>query len=222
MTNNGPLTGERIPLEDRDPLSDSVHHSGSHITRTRRPRSARKRIAPSFQLPTRAIFIGTTCLIVLTILSICGYKIIASKAVKVEANKASAAIDVQAIETERVSKFVRAFVADMLDFSPTTYRISQVHAMASMSPELLQNYWQETHFPLSLEQLKSSPQNMTLMITKVEQERLDELNRKIDIFAELVGANSKLSTPIHLQLKVMSMPDGQLRVLEQKDLSLKK
>ncbi|CAN5437902.1 hypothetical protein BH10CYA1_BH10CYA1_37550 [soil metagenome] len=195
-------------------------HSRSYTAR--RPRSTRRRAATPVKPPLKMIGIVAACLILLPAMVFGGYQLLTAKHSPKSAVVATPTVDVEAIEAERVNKFSRTFVSDMLDFSPATYRVSQVDAMANMSPELLESYWNETHFPLTTEQLKSSPQGMTLMITKVDQQRLDELSRQVDIFAELVSPNSKLSNAVHLQLKVATASDGQLRVLEQKDLSAKK
>lgn len=119
----------------------------------------------------------------------------------------------------KVDKFVRGFVADMLDFNAATYKASQVRAMASMTPELLEKYWAETSFPLSKAQLQATPKGQTLMITKVTQQPGLDDTREVDLFAELVSANSKISTPVHLRLKIGTGPDNQFRVIEQKDVS---
>jgi hypothetical protein len=138
----------------------------------------------------------------------------------VEAKQAEAAAS--ASEDARIDHFVRGFVADMLDFDPATYRSSQIHAMAAMTPELLDRYWQETNFPLSKEQLSKIPRGRTLIITKVTQEAGPEQTKSADLFAELASANSKISTPVHLRLKVGYGLENQLRVLDQKDLSTAK
>jgi hypothetical protein len=202
------------------PLTDP--HSRSFTAR--RPRSTRRRTAGPFKISKKQIIVGASCLVLVPLLTFVGYKTLTSKniAPKQAVAAAPAVVDVQALEADRVNKFSRAFVSDMLDFSPATYKISQIHAMANMSPELLESYWKETHFPLTSDQLKSSPQGMTLMITKIEQQRTDDQARAVDIYAELVSPNSKISNPVHLQLKVGTSVDGQLRVLEQKDLSAKK
>jgi hypothetical protein len=119
----------------------------------------------------------------------------------------------------KVDKFARTFVSNMLDFGPSSYRMSQVQAMSVMNPELLDNYWQETNFPLSRKQLASLPQNQTVLITKVSQERVNETTKDVDIFAELVSADNKMSSPVHLKLKVAQTADNNLQVIEQKDLT---
>lgn len=211
---------ESEDLENIEPNQVRDPHSRSYTAR--RPRSTRRRNAPPFKLPLKMIGIVAACLLLLPIMAIGGYKVLTAKHEAKTAAVVTPAVDVEAIEAERVNKFSRTFVSDMLDFSPASYRVSQVHAMAVMSPELLESYWNETHFPLTAEQLKASPQGMTLMITKVDQQRIDEFTRQVDIYAELVSANSKLSNPVHLQLKVATATDGQLRVLEQKDLTARK
>lgn len=206
-------------LEDSESVSLRTPHSRAYSAK--RPRSSRRKPAAPFKLPLKLIGIVVSCLILIAVLATVAYKTMTARHTAVQ-TEAKPAVDVAAIEAERINKFARTFVSDMLDFNPTSYRVSQIHAMASMSPELLENYWKETHFPLTPEQLKSTPQGMTLMITKVEQERIDESARKVDIYAELVSPNSKLSNPVHLQLKIATSDDGQLRVLEQKDLTAKK
>ncbi len=121
-----------------------------------------------------------------------------------------------------VDKFARGFVSDMLDFSPETYRVSQVQAMSRMSAPVLDKYWAETNFPLPKKQLKSLPQGQTVMITKVTQERSSADEKDVDIFAELVSANSKISNPVHLKLKLALTPDSQIKVGNMQDLSGKK
>lgn len=123
------------------------------------------------------------------------------------------------MEEARIDRFVRTFVGDMLDFNPATYKTSQVHAMSVMTPELLEKYWKETNFPLSNEQLSGTPKGQTLIITKVNQAAGAGQITNVDLFAELVSADSKVSTPVHLQIKVDEGIDNQLRVLDQKDLS---
>lgn len=119
----------------------------------------------------------------------------------------------------KVDKFARTFVSNMLDFGPSTYRMSQVQAMSVMKAELLDNYWQETNFPLSRRQLAGLPQNQTVLITRVTQERVNETTKDVDIYAELVSADNKMSSPVHLKLKVAQTPDNALQVTEQKDLT---
>jgi hypothetical protein len=127
--------------------------------------------------------------------------------------------DTQITKETKVDKFVREFVADMLDFAPTTYRSSQVHAMSVMTPELLDKYWQETNFPLSKAQLNATPKGQTLIITKVLQTPGADDTTNVDLYAELASPNSKVSAPVHLQLEIGEGTDEQLKVIAQKDLS---
>jgi len=122
------------------------------------------------------------------------------------------------LEAKKVDAFSRQFVAEMLDFNPETYRVSQIRAMAAMAPELVDSYWQDTNFPLSKRQLASLPHDTNLMITKVSQERPEANQAAVDVFAQMVQGDSKIGTPVHLQLK-LTADDGNIRVLEQKDVS---
>ncbi len=122
------------------------------------------------------------------------------------------------LDTKKVDAFARQFVAEMLDFNAQTYRVSQIRAMAAMAPELVETYWQDTSFPLSKRQLSSLPDDTTLMITKVSQARPEPNKVTADVYAQMVQGDSKIGTPVHLQLNV-ALDNGEIRVLEQKDVS---
>ncbi|HEY9713556.1 MAG TPA: hypothetical protein V6C72_08795 [Chroococcales cyanobacterium] len=121
------------------------------------------------------------------------------------------------------TRFASQFVGDLLDFNARTYRVSQVHAMAAMSPELMEKYWQETNFPQSLRKLHTQANGRSIVITKVDQQPLNgsDSKRAIEVYAELVSNDSKMSSPVHIGLTVERQSDGFL-VLDQKDLSTKK
>ena len=124
------------------------------------------------------------------------------------------------LNAQKVDLFVRDFVSRMLDFSAKTYRLSQVQAMASMSPELLERYWQETRFPLSKKQLAALPPQTSIMITELKQERVDQNTVQVDIRAALSDSqNQKIVTPVNLRLKLTAGPDGQILVIDQQDIS---
>lgn len=125
------------------------------------------------------------------------------------------------MEAEQVDKFVRNYVANMLDFSPRTYRASQIQAMSVMKPELMERYWNETSFPISKKQLRSLPGDQTVMINKVVQEPTSTVTTDVDLFADLVTAEGKSSHPVHLKLDIGLNDEGKLVVLEQKDISNK-
>ena len=136
-----------------------------------------------------------------------------------------AAIDVASLsplDDTAIDKFARAFVGEMLDFNRKTYRTSQVKAMAHMSPAVLDKYWKETRFPADVGKLNAGPNNQTLMITNVSQERLNATEKDVDIFAELVSVNSKISSPVHLKLKVSETPDNEIEIQDLQDLTAAK
>jgi hypothetical protein len=130
-----------------------------------------------------------------------------------------AAVAADALSMTNVDRFSRRFVSEMLDFNPDTYKLSQVQAMAAMSPELLEKYWKETNFPLSRRQLKALPEGTTVMITRISQERVGPTEMNADIYAQLVRSDSKLSSPVHIKLKLGVSEENTIRVLEQEDLS---
>jgi hypothetical protein len=88
-----------------------------------------------------------------------------------------------------------------------------------MSPELLEKYWEETNFPLSKRQLKGLPQGTTVMITRIAQERSGPTDATADIYAQLVRTDSKLSSPVHIKLKLGVSEENKIRVIEQEDLT---
>jgi hypothetical protein len=126
------------------------------------------------------------------------------------------------IERSSVDQFVRNFVSNMLDFNPASYKFSQIQAMAQMTGPVLEKYWSETRFPLSTRQLRSLPQGQTVMITKISQERSAPDETNVDIFADLLSTKSKVSNPIHLNLRLKISPDKQIKVASMQDLTLKK
>jgi hypothetical protein len=181
-------------------------------------RAARKRKRQPFSVPPGAKKVAVGLAATLVVVAIAGTVIANFKA----PDKSEPKKDILAaapLSDTRVDKFARNFVSNMLDFGPTTYRMSQVQAMSVMKAELLDNYWQETNFPLSKRQLAGLPQNQTVLISKITQERVDETTKDVDIYAELVSADNKMSSPVHLKLKVAQMPDNSLQVIEQKDLT---
>lgn len=119
----------------------------------------------------------------------------------------------------KIDRFARVYVADLLDFNPDTYKVSQIQAMSHMSQELLESYWKETGFPLTKAQLKSLPQTSTVLIMEIQQKPIDLESAQVDIYAEMGQAGSKVTTPIHLKLKLGSTADGTIRVIEQKDIT---
>jgi len=218
------LTDEKLDDESESPAqshaSDDLpytpaidHHQRTFVARRPRSRS-NKRPSPPIEISKKQIAIGVALALLIPATAL-GVNSLFHR----EHAAPPKPVAVEDLETARFDKFARTFVSEMLDFNPKSYRSSQVQAMATMVPDLMDKYWQETHFPLSLTQLKSSPQGLTLMITKVTQARLADRKRDIDIFAELVSTDSKISSPVHLKLTVDTAEDGQLRVLDQKDLS---
>jgi len=181
-------------------------------------RAARKRKRPTIAVPPGAVKIAGGLAVALVVVAIAGTVIANFKSPEKSEPKKDILAAAPLSDT-KVDQFARTFVSNMLDFGPSTYRMSQIQAMAVMKPELLDNYWTETNFPLAKRQLASLPQNQTVLITKVTQERLDETTKDVDIFAELVSADNKMSSPVHLKLKVAQTADNSLQVIEQKDLT---
>jgi len=125
------------------------------------------------------------------------------------------------MSADKVDKFVRNFVTDMLDFNPKTYRASQVHAMAVMKPELLERYWQETGFPLSKQQLRNASKDQTLIINKVVQQPTSNTSSDVELSADLLTPGSEESTPVRLLISLGVDLENQIIVTEMKDSSPK-
>ncbi len=181
-------------------------------------RAARKRKRQPLSIPPGAKKVAVGVAATLVVAGIAGTLIANFKAPESPQPKPDVLAAAPLSDT-KVDKFARTFVSNMLDFGPSTYRMSQVQAMSVMKAELLDNYWQETNFPLSKRQLAGLPQNQTVLITKVTQERVNETTKDVDIYAELVSADNKMSSPVHLKLKVAQTLDNALQVIEQKDLT---
>ncbi|HEY9783914.1 MAG TPA: hypothetical protein V6D17_00840 [Candidatus Obscuribacterales bacterium] len=187
---------------------------------SRRARRSRKKLELNLNLKNlqpKTVKIAAATVAGVVIISAVGAAI-SSLGSKSQDNKASV-LAASPLSEEKVDKFVRAFVSNMLDFGPTSYKVSQISAMAVMAPELLERYWKETNFPLSKRQLSALPQGQTVLITRVVQERADEKTKEVDIYAEFVSADGKMSSPVHLKLKIVSTADGALQVVDQKDLT---
>jgi len=120
---------------------------------------------------------------------------------------------------EQVEKFSRQYVQNLLDFQPETYRNSQIQAMAVMQPILRTAYWKETHFPIPETVLRTAYRKENIVLTKAIQAQGSAKDLIIvDVFGELVRGNSKIHSPLHLQLEVQLNPNGQLMVNKQSDL----
>jgi hypothetical protein len=130
-------------------------------------------------------------------------------------------VEVKGPSDQDVDKFVRGYVSNMLDFSPDTYKNSQVQAMSAMTPQLMAKYWHETNFPIADRQLKTGLKRETLVITKVVQQAnaADKSSRIVDVYAQLNSSDGKSSMPTHLQLNLALSPPDQIKVVEQNDLT---
>jgi hypothetical protein len=208
-----PQTGE---VEQTDASSEQPLHAEFSALQ-KQARGRRKKLVPNQRLK---VAVGITAVAIVGLLS---FIVINSFGAKHSSPVAQAVVaQVGPLDDSVVDKFARGFVSDMLDFSPETYKVSQIQAMSHMTGAVLDKYWAETNFPLPKRQLKSLPQGQTVMITKVTQERSSAEEKEVDIFAELVSANSKISNPVHLKLKLALTPDNQIKVGSMQDLSGKK
>jgi hypothetical protein len=208
-----PQTGTVTSTDELD--EQPLHAEFSALQK--QARAKRKKLVPNQRLK---IAVAATAVAIAGLL---GYIAVNALGVK-KAAPVAAPVVVQPgpLDDSVVDKFARGFVADMLDFNPDSYKVSQIQAMSHMQGAVLEKYWAETNFPLPKRQLKTLPQGQTVMITKVTQERSSAEEKEVDIFAELVSANSKISNPVHLKLKLALTPDNQIKVGSMQDLSGKK
>jgi hypothetical protein len=88
-----------------------------------------------------------------------------------------------------------------------------------MAPELFNTYWNDTHFPLSAQDLKRIPQGNKVVVKRVAQTRLDADKVEVNVYGDLVHGASKTVSPIHVRLKVVADADKELRVVEQSDVT---
>jgi hypothetical protein len=132
--------------------------------------------------------------------------------------KAPSVLDLAQAKREKVEQFAGNFLVEMLDFNPSTYRYSQVQAMSAMTPELLNRYWKETHFPIPINQLHAAAPDKKLAVNKVEQTiDSDASKRDVDIFASLPGKDS--ASPVHVRLKVLETPQGDFKISDLQDVT---
>ncbi|MDX2107630.1 MAG: hypothetical protein SFY67_14615 [Candidatus Melainabacteria bacterium] len=117
-----------------------------------------------------------------------------------------------------VETFARSFVTNLLDFNPSSYRVSQIKAMAVMEPALMERHWQETKFPLSKRVLSNLPEGQQVIIDKVSKEATSASSYDIEIKGS-VTSPGKDPSPLALKLEVSKTMDGQFIVTNQKDLS---
>lgn len=117
-----------------------------------------------------------------------------------------------------IETFSRNFVINLLDFNPSTYRVSQVKAMAVMEPELMERHWQETKFPLSRRTLSNLPEGQQVVIEKISKEATSASSYDVEIRGS-VTSPGKDPSPLALKLEISKTMDGQYLVTNQKDLS---
>lgn len=132
----------------------------------------------------------------------------------------AAPVDQAAVKEQALIGFAKRYVTDLLDFSPRSYRLSQIHAMAAMSPDLMERYWQETKFPLPDEQLNATGGASTILIEEVKSTNYGEKLKHVDVQARSTAHGEQASRPIHLRLTVGEDADGIWQVLDQEDLSV--
>ncbi len=141
-----------------------------------------------------------------------------SNSTRAQKEKAATAASVAAAQ-DPLDTFARNFVTNLLDFNPTSYRVSQIKAMAVMEPELMERHWQETSFPLSKRTLAKLPEGQEIVITKVSKEATSASSYDVEIVGEIKSPGKTETSPLALKLEISKSADGQYIVTDQKDLS---
>jgi hypothetical protein len=118
-----------------------------------------------------------------------------------------------------IEETARWFVLNMLNFKKNSYRQSQIRAMALMTPELSNRYWDETHFPLSSRQLATLPQDDEVKIVVVNSEAIAPGIYQVDVHASHLAGHSGSQSPVLIRLTLTQDATGKYLVSEQKDLS---
>jgi hypothetical protein len=121
--------------------------------------------------------------------------------------------------TLALEEMSRAFVLDMLNFRKDSYRQAQVRAMAMMTSDLADRYWNETHFPLTARQLRTMPQDQELRIESITPTTISPGNYQVDVKGNLIGASGTAPTPVVIRLSIVQDTTGKLLVAEQKDIT---
>jgi hypothetical protein len=121
------------------------------------------------------------------------------------------------LSAAELGKFASYFVTNMLDFNPTTYRVSQTRAMSCMAPDVVNTYWKETSFPLNQKDLAALPQDNIITIAEVQSKRLAPSTAKVTVKAKLANRSSKTSNIVQLDLIISPDATGQLRITKLQD-----
>lgn len=138
----------------------------------------------NFKLPTKEIaFAGCAVVLVIGI----ALSAVALLNYKPFAHHAKVAAEAVPAPTSGIDEFSKSFVLDMLTFKADNYRQAQVRAMAEMSPELAQKYWQETGFPLSRKQLKAIPQDQEVKVASVTTVPISVQFYQVDVEGSVIA-----------------------------------
>ncbi len=164
----------------------------------------------------RQLAIGGVALIAVVGIAIGAVALFTPSKAKKEKEAAQAAALLNA--PDPVETFSRNFVTNLLDFNPSSYRVSQVKAMAVMEPELMERHWQETKFPLSKRTLSNLPEGQQVVIEKVSKEATSSSSYDVEVRGS-VTSPGKDPSPLALKLEISKTMDGQYLVTNQKDLS---
>jgi hypothetical protein len=214
------ILGDSVASPARRPVTNVDRFASDQRLAISAGAQARKRSSTFVRNWLRGILLPITLTVLLGLALAVMTKSIRLPAPNIVLNSAPAAES--PLDPKNVEKFVHGFVANMLDFNPETYKVSQIRAMADMTPDLVESYWRDTHFPLTQKQLKALPQDTTVLINKITANPVDSNTTSADVFAQLVNGKTKLGSPIHLRLKLSVYEEGALKVSEQKDLTASK
>lgn len=192
----------------------------------RKTGSARLGRTLPFSMPDKKILITGGVLVGFCFLGILGFGVGAllkkPASQKTETQEAARTAAVTVVQTEaNVDTMASDYVKMLLDFKRSTYKGSQIKAMAMMTSELRDKYWEETGFPLPREKRRQLPEDQDVRITSVETITTSATTYQADVKGAVVTLDSQgsKSLPVYLKLTLEKDANGKVLVSKQEDLS---
>lgn len=192
----------------------------------RKTGSARPGRTLPFTMPNKKILIAGGVLVGFCFLGVLGFGVGAllkkPSAQKAESQEAAQTAAIAAGQTEaNVDTMASDYVKMLLDFKRSTYKGSQIKAMAMMTSELRDKYWEETGFPLPREKRRQLPEDQDVRITSVETITTSATTYQTDVKGAVVTLDSQgsKSMPVYLKLSLEKDANGKVLVSKQEDLS---
>lgn len=228
-----PQFGQERPLDlgDAPPAGDfdlfMEREYPELAAKKRKSGSARPGRTLPFTMPNKKILVAGGIAISFCFLGLLGFgvgqliKKPAKKAEMQESAQTAAAVAAASQTDANVDTMASDYVKMLLDFKRSTYKGSQIKAMAMMTPELRDKYWEETGFPLPREKRRQLPEDQDVRITSVETITTSATTYQSDVKGAVVTLDSQgsKSMPVYLKLSLEKDAGGKVLVSKQEDLS---